>query len=96
MCEKGGVLGHKTNHSLQATGTTRIFEAGVPDKIIKNCTGHHSVTALHVYERPSTEQQKAVSSILAGRKSEMFKEIVKRDQGKSPGKSGTEKQQPVF
>lgn len=76
MCEKGGVLGHKTNHRLCATGTTRMFEA-VPDKTIQNRTGQHSVTALHVYERPSTEQQRAVSSILAVGKSEMFKEIVK-------------------
>ena len=26
---------HKTNHSLQATGTTRMFEAAVPDKLFK-------------------------------------------------------------
>jgi len=95
LCEEY-VLGHKTNHRLWAIGTTCMFEAGVPDKTIQNHTGQHSVSALYVYERPSTEQQRPVSSILAVGKSEMFKEIVKGNQGKSRGKSGTEKQQPVF
>ena len=35
MCSQVGISGHKTNHSLRETGTTRMFEAGVPDKIIQ-------------------------------------------------------------
>ena len=34
-------LGAKTNHSLRATGATRMFNAGVPEKIIQKNTGHH-------------------------------------------------------
>ena len=50
----------------------------------------YSAAALHVYERASIQQQKAVSSILAGGKGD----VVKGDEGKNAGNSGTEKQQP--
>ena len=53
----------------------------------------YSAAALHVYERASIQQQKAVSSILAGGKGD-FKDVVKGDEGKNAGNSGTEKQQP--
>lgn len=39
MCEQIGVKG-KTNHSLQATGATRLFEANVPEKLIQERMGH--------------------------------------------------------
>ena len=51
-----------------------MFEAGVPDKIIQQWTGHRSAETLHLYERVSVEQQKAVSSILAGGKGKTLKE----------------------
>ena len=35
MCAKAGSTGNKTNHSLKATGATRMFEGNVPDKIIQ-------------------------------------------------------------
>ena len=47
----------KTNHSLRATGATRLFEANVPDKLIKEQTGHKSLDALRLYECTSSEQQ---------------------------------------
>lgn len=34
MCAKAGITGNKTNHSLKATGATRMFEGNVPEKII--------------------------------------------------------------
>ena len=39
MCQVAGIEGHKTNHSLRATGASELFEAGVPEKIIKERTG---------------------------------------------------------
>ena len=50
----------KTNHRLRASGTTAMFRANVPEKIIQKMTGHRSIEALHTYERVSTDQQKAV------------------------------------
>ena len=55
----------KTNHTLRATGTTRMFAAHVPEKIIQQRTGHRSLDSLRKYERTSLEQQRAVSSVLA-------------------------------
>ena len=56
---------HKTNHSLQATGATELYTAGVPEKIIKERTGHKSLECLRMYERTSTKQHKAVSRVLS-------------------------------
>ena len=39
MFQQVGIDG-KTNHSLRATGATRLFEANVPEKPIKERTGH--------------------------------------------------------
>ena len=40
MCEKAGVNGYYTNHSLRATAATRLFEAGVDEQLIMLRTGH--------------------------------------------------------
>ena len=97
MCSQVGILGHKTNHSLRATGTTRMFEAGVSDKIIQQRTGHCSAEALHLYERVSVEQQKAVLSILAGGKGKTLKE-EENQMGTHPvcDDQKRDKQQPIF
>lgn len=63
MCREAGITEKKTNHSLRATGATTLFNAGVPEKLIRDVTGHRS-NALRVYERPSLEQRQAVSKIL--------------------------------
>ncbi len=39
MCMLGNISGHKTNHSLRATGATMLYEAEVPEKIIQERTG---------------------------------------------------------
>ena len=57
MCMEAGLSEKKTNHSLRATGTTSLFNASVPEKIIQKTTGHRSLTALRSYERVSKDQQ---------------------------------------
>ena len=64
MFEVVGVRG-KTNHSLRVTGTTRLFNAQVPEKIVQERSGHHSLDSLRCYERTSKEQHQAVPSILS-------------------------------
>ena len=61
--------------------TTELFEAGVPEKIIKESTGHRSLEALRLYERTTNEQQKAVSAILSADKKTTYKDAI--DQQKS-------------
>ena len=67
MCKEAGISEKKTNHSLRATGTSAMFSAAVPEKLIKGITGHKSTEALQVYERPTVQQQQAVSRVLTGR-----------------------------
>ena len=73
MCAAAG-LERKTNHSLRATGASTMFHAGVPDKLIRDVTGHRS-NALHLYERPTLQQKQEVSKILVqGKQSFEWKE----------------------
>ena len=66
MCESVGVKG-KTNHSLGATGATRLFEANVPEKLIKERNGHRSADALRLYKLTYIcFTRKAVSSVISG------------------------------
>ena len=43
-----------------------MFNADVPEKKIKSVTGHKSSKALAIYERPTIQQQQAVSGVLMG------------------------------
>ena len=56
ICVDAGISGCKTNYSLRATGVSDLFEAGVPEKIIRS--GHLS-------QRTTTEQEENVSKVLA-------------------------------
>ena len=59
-----GITG-KINHSLRATGASELFQAGVPEKMVQERTGHRSMKALRMYEHTTTTQHMAVSNILA-------------------------------
>ena len=65
MCQNGGILGYRTNHSLRATAATRLHQSGCIDKQrIMERTGHRSVEAVRSYKRASKHQQEQVSDIL--------------------------------
>lgn len=68
MCVEAGITEPKTNPSLRATGTTRLFQGNVPEKFIQKITGHSSLEALRTYERVSTEQLQAASRVLTSSK----------------------------
>lgn len=44
MCDEANVKGKKTNHSLRTTSATAMYQAGVPEKAIKERMGHMSLT----------------------------------------------------
>ena len=48
MCKLANFSGHKTNHSLRATGATELYKAEVPEKIIQERTGHCSLECLRM------------------------------------------------
>ena len=77
LCQEAGIAGKKTNHSLRATGATTLFNAQVPEKMIKEITGHHSSKALSLYERPSLAQKQAVSKVIAGGGASFPEEVQK-------------------
>ena len=62
--QQAGLENGKTNHSLRATGATRLFDTGVPQRIIQEHTGHKSVISLRSYEQISHQQNQAVSNIV--------------------------------
>ena len=64
MFKDAKIEGRFTNHSLRATGTTALFDAGVSEAVIQKRTGHKSISALRQYERITTTQNQLVASIL--------------------------------
>ena len=80
MCQLAGIPGHKTNHSLRATGASQLFQASVPEKIIQERTGHRSLEALRQYERTTTEQHEAVSEVLSSEKPVTFQSVIQKQE----------------
>ena len=80
-----GIAEKKTNHSLRATGATALFSANVPEKIIRDVTGHRS-NALELYEHPTLQQRRAVSGVLVQGKQSFTSESEKenREGSKEP------------
>ena len=60
----GGFIGHYTGHSCKRSGGTRLFQAGVQRKLVKECTGHKS-DAVDKYQITSDAQRAEVSKIIA-------------------------------
>ena len=65
ICDRAGIQGTITNHSLRATSATHMYRSGVPEKVIQERTGHRSLEALRTYERSDSQQHQAVSNILS-------------------------------
>ena len=64
LSEKSGVGKRYTNHSLRATAITRMFNSGIPEKVIAEASGHRSTKALRCYERTSQQQKQAVTKVI--------------------------------
>ena len=65
MCSKASIEGNKTNHSLQTTGITNMFQTGISEKVIQDRSGHRFLDGLRKYERISEEQQAEACRVLA-------------------------------
>ena len=64
MCVKAGLQGHYTNHSLQSTYATHMYQAGVDEQLIAEVTGHRSL-AICSYKRSNEDQQCAASMTIS-------------------------------
>ena len=54
----------KTNHSLQVTSATRLFQGWVDEQLIMGRTGHRSIDGIRTYKRVSNEQKEDISHVL--------------------------------
>ena len=63
--EAGIFTDGKSNHSLRATATTRMIDAGLPEKVIMDRTGHHSLDGLKPYSRTTDRQQQQMSAVIS-------------------------------
>ena len=64
LCQKAGIPGFRTNHSLRATTATRLYQAGVEEQLIMERTGHRSIEGVRSYKRTSDGQREATSDVL--------------------------------
>ena len=74
MCSLAGIEGRITNYSRCATSVTQTYETGVLEKVIQEWTGHRSLEALWAYERTTSQQHQAVSSVLAAQHTCVYNE----------------------
>ena len=66
LCELAGINGYKTNHSLRATATSRLYQSGVDEQLVMERTGHRSLKGVRSYKRTSDSQRENISDILNG------------------------------
>lgn len=57
MCQKVGLEGHYSNHSLRGTSTMRMYQAGIEEQVVTEVTGHRSL-AVHCYKKTGLEQKR--------------------------------------
>ena len=62
---EAGCDANYSNHSLRATSATRMFAAGIPEKLIADKTDHRSLKALRTYERTQPSMEKAIDRVIA-------------------------------
>ena len=65
MLKSAKLDGYFTNHSLRRTGTTRLFQAGIDRKLVKEFTGHRS-DAVDQYQITSDRQREVISKVIEG------------------------------
>ena len=64
LCDLAGIPGFKTNHSLRATVTSRLYQSGVDEQLLMERTGHRSLEGVRSYKRTSDSQREMLSDIL--------------------------------
>ena len=98
LSEKSGVEMRYTNHSLRATAITRMFNNGIPEKVIAETSGHRSIRALRCYEHTSEQQKQAVTAVInsshALEKQQLQQPQKEQQQLQQPQKQQPQQQQP--
>jgi len=79
MSQEANLSTSYTNHSLRAYGTSTMYQAGVPVKIIQEWTGHKSLESLRQYERTTESQLLDVSNVMSNNRKFLGKPSDKDD-----------------
>ncbi len=64
LANEAGLQGKFTNHSLRVTGVTRLFDSNIPEKVIKEVSGHRS-NAVQLYECTGEAMKHKVSAMMS-------------------------------
>ena len=65
LCEKAGIAGFYTNHSLRATGCTRMYNSDIDEQVIEEISGHRS-NVVRSYKQTSTRQRELATKCIFG------------------------------
>ena len=65
MMAQAGFEGYYTNHSLQVSSATRLFDAEVDEQLIMSRTGHSSTSGVRAYKRISEKLKLITSDLLS-------------------------------
>ena len=94
VSELAGLSVKYTNHSLRATSASRMFQSGVPEKIVAEVTGHKSMKALRQYERTTEQQFQAVGNSISSMEAFESEQVLpqpevreEKPQDSKPGKA---------
>ncbi len=79
LMTRAGIPGRFTNHSLCVTAATRMFNTGVEEQVVKECTGHKS-DAIRAYKRTSDTVLEQAERAAIGEKSKVPKKVGKDDE----------------
>ena len=69
----------KSNHSLRATGISRMYSSGVPEKVIMERSRHSSREGVQGYERTTIKQQQVVCDILTKKGENYASSLANKD-----------------
>ena len=66
IMKNAGFEGHYTNHSLRRSSASRLYDAGMPEQVIQETTGHRSSDGVKAYKCTSSSFKRKGSEILQG------------------------------
>ena len=69
ICSKGNLGDYRTNHSLQATAATCLFDADIDEQLITEMTGHRSLVVRN-YKRVSETKCQKINDVIQGTSSD--------------------------
>ena len=65
LCDKAGIPGYYSNHSLRATGCTRMYNSDVEEQVIQEISGHKSL-AVRSYKHTCDKQRENATKCIFG------------------------------